>query len=113
MIRKRLTAALVAVATCLGAGATVVATSTAASAWPQGCSILAHQTSPADGRVSLCTAGTGTHRIVLVCNQGRIYDTPDYKVYGAWKPIGSPSATSCFSGKTGGFYRSAYIEKSG
>ncbi|MGI5213803.1 hypothetical protein [Plantactinospora sp. CA-290183] len=107
-IGRKTVAVLMAVA---ATAVVVVASPTPASALPSNCGVYAHPTGQADGRMARCTRGTGEYRLRLRCNEGAIYDLPDYWVYGPWK---SPSATSfsaasCFTGRTSGFYRGASV----
>lgn len=77
---------------------------TEAHAVPTDCVFGAHPHS-SEGRTLICHGGTGEYRLALICNEGNLFDTPNYTIYGKWVSVGEYSIDSCAQGYLGGFYR--------
>lgn len=102
-------AAILASAMLLGGFLSVWTPAAPAHAALRNCSIQAHPILPNEGRMSYCD-GSGEHRVVLRCNEGRLWGNPDFTVYGAWVSAGKYSGATCLLGKVSGFYRSASLQ---
>lgn len=68
------------------------------------CEYGAHPHS-SEGRTLICHGGSGEYRLVLRCNEGSLFGTDNYTLYGKWVSAGEYSIESCAQGYLGGFYR--------
>jgi hypothetical protein len=71
-----------------------VLTTAPAAAAPGGCSARAIVGAPYPGAESVCTSGTGQHRVILACKSSQLGGTTQVYV-GVWKGIGQVSRTFC------------------
>ncbi|QXV58747.1 hypothetical protein CVV72_18300 [Amycolatopsis sp. TNS106] len=77
----------------LMAAGTLTVTAPAASAAPAGCTTV----NGGNFAESLCTEGTGQHRVVMVQRHFLYPDVPDLRCEGPWMPVGLTSQIDCAS----------------
>ena len=81
-----------------------------AQALPTNCMVHPHPGGLENGRLALCTGGTGSYRLELTCSTG--YQDGDHRFteYGPWRQPGDGSGGSAAGCGPYGFFRGANIE---